>query len=331
MKLGVLLPTFCTGEHAVDPATVRGWARRADEAGFAALWAIEHLVEPGTYRTSWLDPFVSLGQAAAVTDDIALGTSVLALPQRRTAKVAQGLASLAYLADDRRLSVGVGTGYAEKEFEAVGVPYDERGPRLTEGLDALRHLLSGEASYDGEFHSFESVRIDPVPERQPTYLAAGDSAMVGGERRMTRQVLDRIVDTGGWIAAPEQPEGATAERALVAEHARTRGADPDDVRSVLLNYVHLPDPDVDDVRTAQRNVFERFVDPRGGRGLDYVDDHYLLGTREEVRDQLRAYEAAGFDQVVLAPPGSDAYDASDYEAQLERIAGSLLPAFESGR
>lgn len=325
MEVGTLLPTFCTGDNAASPEAIRLWAERADEAGFADLWVIEHLVKPPTYRTNWLDPLVSLGHAAAVTSNVGFGTSILTLPQRRTAKVAHAVASLSHLAGDRPITLGLGAGYVEQEFELVGVPYEERGPRLTEGMEVLEELLSGPTSFDGEFHSFETAHIDPTPDTGPTFLAAGDSRIVDGERRMARPVLDRIVDTGGWIAAPEVPETAAEELDIVTRHAERRGGSPDDIETTLFTYVHVPEPGADDPRDEQMAVYEAFVDPGGGRGRDYIENHYLLGTVDEIVDQVRAYEDAGFDRVVLAPPGSASYDVATTERQIDRLSELVLP------
>jgi alkanesulfonate monooxygenase SsuD/methylene tetrahydromethanopterin reductase-like flavin-dependent oxidoreductase (luciferase family) len=96
----------------------------------------DHLVEPPTYRTSVLDPLVAFAHAAAVTGEMDFGTSILLLPLRRTANVASRAATLQHLVDGD-LTLGVGAGYVEKEFEAAGVPMTERGPRLSEGIEIV--------------------------------------------------------------------------------------------------------------------------------------------------------------------------------------------------
>lgn len=323
MRLGTMLPTWCTGENLVSAAAIREWARRADAAGFAGLWAIDHLVEPPTYNTSVLDNAVALSHAAAVTEGIPLGTSIIILPLRRTANVASRALALQHLAG-RRVTLGLGAGYVPKEFEAVGVPLSERGPRFSEGLDVLKALLAGEASYDGRFHSFEGVRIDPVAEEPPRLLAGGDSNVEDGERVMAEPVLRRILAADGWIAPPSNPEKVAREWELIEEYADGQGVDSDTVDRVLLAYTHLSEAETTgEAHAEQRPVFEELYSP--DRGFDHAREHCLVGTIDDVLDRLAAYEAIGFDQVIAGPA---AHDPDALDAQMTLLEEHVLPEFE---
>jgi alkanesulfonate monooxygenase len=137
------------------------WVQRAEEEeGFAGLWGLSHPAKLSIYNTAFLDLIIGLSHAAAVTDSIPLGTSVLLLLLRQTADVASYAPTLQHLAG-RRVTPGVGAGNNAKEFDVSNFSMRERGPRLTEGTDALRELFEEEASFSGRFHDFEDVRIDP--------------------------------------------------------------------------------------------------------------------------------------------------------------------------
>jgi alkanesulfonate monooxygenase len=323
MRLGTTIPTYCTDDHLVPERAIDRWVRRAEEVGFDGLWALDHIVKPDLYNTSVLDPLSALHYAAALTDDIDLGTSILILPLRRTANVASQALTLQHLAGGD-VTLGLGAGYVPAEFEVTGVPMNERGPRLNEGIEALGALFEGEASFEGRFHSFEDIRIDPVTSTPPGILAGGDSKPDGdGGRTIPTPILDRILEAGGWIAPPSHPKKARTEWELIAEYARSEGVDPGSLDRVMLNYTHLAGADAaSEVRAEQRRVFEGLFSPK--RGFDHAEEHCLVGTTDDVLERLEAYEEIGFDQVLL---GAATHDASALDDQMTRLSERILPSF----
>jgi probable F420-dependent oxidoreductase len=156
-------------------------ARAAEDAGFARLWAGEHVVmvdrpastypynDDGTIPippdVDWLDPFGCLSFAAAATRTISLATGVLLLPEHNPVLVAKQAATLDALSAGR-LALGVGIGWSKEEFEALGVPFAGRAARAVEYVAAIRALWREDAaSFHGEFVSFDSVRVYPKPPR----------------------------------------------------------------------------------------------------------------------------------------------------------------------
>lgn len=324
MRLGTTIPTYCTETHRVPQSTIDRWIRQAESVGFDGLWVLDHLVKPDLYNTSVLDPLSTLTYAASVTNEIDLGTSILILPLRRTANVASQALTLQYLAGGN-LTLGVGAGYVPEEFEVTGVPMSERGPRLTEGIAVLQALFEGEASFDGRFHTFDQVKIDPVLENPPVLLAGGDSTTDDSDERLIpRPILDRILQAGGWIAPPSNPDKATAEWELISEYARSNDVDPESLDRVMLNYVHVPRSSSEsETRSEQRAVFEDLFSAK--RGFEHAKEHCLVGTTEEISERLEAYEAIGFDEVIL---GAAATDSDSLDGQLERLSDQILPLFE---
>lgn len=317
MKIGTTLPTGCTDGYQVDPAAIRNWARGADDAGFAGLWTIDHVVKPPTYVTSVLHPLIALSHAAAVTEDVPLGTSILLLPVRGPALVADAALTLRYLAE-REVTLGVGAGYVPGEFDVTGVPMEERGPRLSEGIEVLQALFSGEASFDGRFHSFEEVTVDPVLEEPPRILAGGSSIYAGDG--MPGPMLDRIVDADGWIAPPMPPGRAAEDWETIRAHAESRGVDPDGIDRVALTYTHVVDTDDRErAHAEQQAVFAEFYSP--DRGFDHAKDSCLVGTPRDIDARLQEYAAAGFDQVIAGPA---AYESADLAAQMDLLVEHVL-------
>jgi probable F420-dependent oxidoreductase len=163
------------------PEVIRAVAVAAEAAGFATLWAGEHVVlvdrprsrypysEDGRIAVpaaaDWLDPLLGLTFAAAVTSTIGLATGVLLLPEHNPVVSAKQAATLDVLSGGR-LTLGVGAGWSAEEFAALGIPFAGRGRRTAEYVAAIRTLWADDvASFSGEFTRFESVRVNPKPVR----------------------------------------------------------------------------------------------------------------------------------------------------------------------
>lgn len=188
-------------------------ARAADEAGFESLWLGEHLVLPLDYQsehptsggsghqhhtgpiidpsTVLVDPLVALGGAGAVTREIALATGIYLLPLRHpliTARMALTLQDVAR----GRFMLGIGSGWLQEEFDAVGVPFGERGSRFDEAIDVLRAAWSGEVfTHRGPHFSFGPVQMCPEPVAIPLVLG-------GNTDRALRRVAAKA---DGWFSS----------------------------------------------------------------------------------------------------------------------------------
>lgn len=189
LKFGL---TSINGGAASYPEALIRVAQAAETAGFDTLWAGEHHVLatssstiPATSR--YLNPVVALTFAAAHTRTIRLGTGILLLPQHQPLILAKELASLDVLSAGR-LIVGIGVGWAEAEFEALGVPFHDRGTRTDEYLAAMRAIWSEEApAYHGRYVSFQGVQAFPHPVQQPYPPIVVGGRAPGALRRTVEQ------------------------------------------------------------------------------------------------------------------------------------------------
>lgn len=227
-------------------------ARAAERAGFATLWVGEHVVmvdesasrypyaDDGVIAVpapaDWLDPLITLSFAAAATTTIELATGVLLLPEHNPVIVAKQAASLDKLSAGR-FTLGVGIGWSKEEFDALGVPFERRGARTAEYVDAMRTLWRDDvASFTGEYVVFDRIRVNPKPvhnKRVPVVL--------GGN---SESALRRVAAWGdGWygfnlVDAEEAALCASTVRAL----CRSAGREPGDLRlAVALRDPQLPD------------------------------------------------------------------------------------------
>jgi probable F420-dependent oxidoreductase len=177
MEFGIHLPQY--GRVASGEAITRA-ARHAEELGFAHVWVSDHVVHPASqsYPSPYLaDPFVTLSWAAAATQRIGLGTSVLVVPHHNPVWLANALASLDNLSSGRVI-VGAGVGWSELEFDALGHSFADRGRRMDEALDLLRAAWRDDpVSFHGEHNSFDDVRFLPKPAHDiPLWIGGGVEA-----------------------------------------------------------------------------------------------------------------------------------------------------------
>src|SRR5262245_6517466 len=163
IKLGIHLPQY---GRVSGPAAITAAARHAEDLGYSGVWVSDHLVQPAAqdYPSPYLfDPLVTLTWAAAITEHVELGTSVLVVPQHSPLELANSLASLDSLSGGRVIA-GVGVGWSEGEFDALGFEYANRGTRTDEILRAWRTIWEDDpATFTGEHVTFSDLRVLPKP------------------------------------------------------------------------------------------------------------------------------------------------------------------------
>ena len=196
---------FANAGPSARPEHAAGLARIAEESGFESLWTVEHVVVPGGYESQYPysssgrmpggedadipDPLVWLAYVAAVTERIKLATGILILPQRSPAVVAKEAATLDVLSNGR-LVLGVGVGWLKEEFDVIGVPFDERGPRTDDHIEALRAFWTqDEPTYHGPFTSFDNAKSNPKPVQ-----AGGIPIVIGGHTKASARRAGRLGD-----------------------------------------------------------------------------------------------------------------------------------------
>lgn len=202
-----------------DPAVAVDIARRAEDLGYDSLWAGEHVVLPDPQvppspmapQDPMLDPVVTLSHLAGHTTRIRLGTGIIILPQRNPVVLAKELATLDVLSGGRLL-FGIGVGYLQPEFAAIGAPFEDRGARTIEYLEAMQALWSMEnPAYHGRFVNFEGVDAHPRPVQKPVPI------VMGGH---TASAYRRAVERGhGWYGFALDPEHTASALAGLEEAA----------------------------------------------------------------------------------------------------------------
>ncbi|WP_051683692.1 TIGR03619 family F420-dependent LLM class oxidoreductase [Blastococcus sp. URHD0036] len=190
-------------------------AAAAEEAGFAGIGFSEHPAPPQTWRLDGaghdeLDPFLALTVAATATAGMRLLTFLTVLPYRNPFLLAKTTATLDRLSGGR-LTLGVGTGYLEAEFAALGVDYAERNALFDEALEVLRLAWTGEPVDRSGRHS----TADGVVSRPTPVAAPRPPVWIGGNSRLTRRRVAALAD--GWAPVPTNPEQVQRRRTAQLE------------------------------------------------------------------------------------------------------------------
>ena len=168
MKVGVNLINFGPG---VNPDYLKSWVRLSESLGFHLIMTSDHIaVTPDVqsrYPAPLYEPISLLGWLAGTTTEIEIGTTVMIVPYRNVLEIARACANIDQLSGGR-LILGVGIGWAQEEFQALGISFKSRGAITNEYLEALKLLWTQDvASYQGRFVSFENVHTVPRPARSP--------------------------------------------------------------------------------------------------------------------------------------------------------------------
>jgi probable F420-dependent oxidoreductase len=193
-----------------DPGRLTTAAQAAEAAGFESLWAGEHVVLPDPQappspmapQDPAIDPFIGLTYAAAVTERIRLATGIVIMPQRNPVVLAKQIASLDVLSGGR-FTLGIGVGYLEPEFRAIGANFPDRGAVTDEFVEAMQALwYQDRPEYHGDHVEFAGVDAHPRPVQQPVPIVVGGHTAAAYRRAVARGA--------GWYGFAMTPETAAA-------------------------------------------------------------------------------------------------------------------------
>jgi probable F420-dependent oxidoreductase len=236
MQLGIHLPHI--GRKA-GPDSIRRAAMQAEQLGLADVWVSEHIIVPkdGGYPPSpnFWDPVLTLTWAAACTERVRLGTSVLVLPMRHPLPLAKELATLQNLSKGR-LILGAGVGWLEAEFDALGVPFKERGRRMDEGIAMMKAVWTQDpVTFKARYIPaiVEEMRSQPQPV-VPIPIWIGGSSDAAAKR---------AAGLDGWHGSRVRPEAA----AEVVK--KFRAMRPDEAFTISLR-ININEHNVDETRSA---------------------------------------------------------------------------------
>jgi alkanesulfonate monooxygenase SsuD/methylene tetrahydromethanopterin reductase-like flavin-dependent oxidoreductase (luciferase family) len=283
LGVGVQLPEV---EREVRWPELRAIARTAEQAGFDSIWLGDHLLyryASGEMRGPW-EAWTTLAGLAEATERVALGPLVAATAFHAPFMLAKLAATVDEISGGR-LVLGLGAGWNDTEFAALGVPFDRRISRFEESFTIVRTLLAhGAIDFEGEFFQARDAELLPRPARP-----GGPPLLIGSSGpRMLAATMPYAAAWNAWYAdTGNRPDGVPRLRALVDEAARVAGRNPADIERTVAVQVRMPGG--------------------SGRVMGDTDPRQavapLAGPPEVMADAFRAYarEGIGHVQLVLDP------------------------------
>lgn len=303
MDFGVHLPLADLGQGVASGDQLRTYTSAAATLGFDMVSANDHLV----WRSAWLDGPTSLASVIGCAGHMTLTTSVALPAVRHPVVLAKAIASLAVLSG-RPVIAGLGPGSSAADYQAVGVPFEQRWARFDEGLRLVRALLRGEAVSNGKYYPSGGLAIDPLPKEPPQVWFGS----WGSDIRL--RSMAAVAD--GWLASAYNitPEGFADARSRLNGHLAAAGRDaatfPDTIATAWLYVTENADE--------ARRVVEDVLSPLLGREGSRLAGRLPVGSPEHCVELLNAYAAVGARRILLWP-------VRDPTRQLEVFAEKVRP------
>jgi probable F420-dependent oxidoreductase len=307
MKFGIFLPV---SGRAATRKTLMQAAQQAESLGYDSVWSADRIVIPWGIKTIYpyskeatfivppdrpfLEPLTCLAFLAGCTENIQLGMSVMVLPYRHPlywGKIATTIDQLSM----GRLIMGVGVGWMEEEFAAMGAPFNERGRLSDEQLQLLNKLWNDDhITFHGQYYSFDDIAFSPKPFQKPRI-----PIWVGGEGKRAQRRAGQYGDAWFPYFVRITPNELAKRFDHVRLTAREAGRDPDRIVFACCLPIEL---------TAQTVPQE---------------EDYLKGNVEQLTEALKKFQAVGVAHIGLQ------FMVPHYperQAQIERFAKEALPA-----
>jgi alkanesulfonate monooxygenase SsuD/methylene tetrahydromethanopterin reductase-like flavin-dependent oxidoreductase (luciferase family) len=305
MELGMHLPLMQFGAQPLSPGRVRRAVDAARECGFAGLAANDHFV----FKTPWLDGPTALASVIERSGKMTLATTVSLAVLRGPVALAKMLAAINILSEGR-LIAGLGPGSSERDYDAMGIPFEERWKRFDEAIVLLRALLNGDAlPGDVRYYPVPSdVKLEPGPGKERSIpLWIGSWGSQAGLARVARAA-------DGWLASAYNttPGRFSAGRDVLARHLEDRGRDSHAFPNALATMWTW----VTESRADRDRVLNGVLAPLLNRDPRELADLVCVGPAEHCAQLLSRYADAGCQRVYLWP-------LDDEKQQLELIASQI--------
>jgi alkanesulfonate monooxygenase SsuD/methylene tetrahydromethanopterin reductase-like flavin-dependent oxidoreductase (luciferase family) len=306
MDLAGHLPRIQFGDEPLSLGRLHAAVDAARDGGFAAVSANDHLF----FSKPWLDGPAALAAVAERSGGLELATTVALVVVRGPVPLAKTLTALDVLSRGRVIA-GVGPGSSSRDYDAVGVPFDERWNRFDEAVAVLRALLGrAPAPASRSYYTLPDLDLAPAPVRDggiPVWIGSWGSP--AGLRRVAR-----LAD--GWLASAYNttPEGFASGRDLLRSELARRGREADGFPNALGTMWTWVTED----RAERDRVLRDVLAPLLKRDPDELGDQVCVGSAEHCAALLSRYAEAGCERAYLWPLGDEA-------RQLERVAARVAP------
>ena len=281
-------------KETVSREQLISFAQKAEEIGYDSLSVNDHIV----FRTGWLDAISSLSAIAATTHRIKIGTSILNIVIRNPVICAKALSSIDILSSGR-LFVGLGPGSHKGDYDACGIPFEDRWKRFSEALEVIHALWndgetkSSVVDYEGKYYKLKRISIDPKPfqkPRPPIMIASWGS----------EQGLRRVAKYGdGWMASAYNitPAKFREKWMLLLNYRREMNRDVEQFENSLMTMFGYIDNDKEMVQS----MVQKVLSPALGRPADELNNLLLFGSSDECIKKISLLYESGVRRIHFWP------------------------------
>lgn len=343
--------TFITNQvpaEADHPDVVRRLVERAvhaENSGFGSVFVIEHV---GSDDYAYYEPLTLLTSVAEHTERVQLGQGIILAPFYNPIRLATRIATLDNLSNGRAM-LGLGTGYRASEFETFEVPYDERVPRTLETIDIVQQLWNeNNVTHDGTHFQFEDLTIHPKPVQDEVSVWLG----LFGDWGLDYLARSELT----WWSISMLPDEFIRDRVeTYAEALEEHGRSIDDIEVPMMIETSIAETHDAAVEAIRNPVVEKYreyasrggLDVKGGKGgphlvhnptlrnlddpddltFDMIEDLFVVGTPEEVIEQIEEYREMGFNHIIIRPPVLQ-MDEEKVRDTLDLYGEEVIPHFQ---
>jgi alkanesulfonate monooxygenase SsuD/methylene tetrahydromethanopterin reductase-like flavin-dependent oxidoreductase (luciferase family) len=283
--------------------------KKAEFLGYDSLSVNDHIV----FRTSWLDSLSILAAAAAVTNKIKLGTSILNIVVRTPVICANALTAIDILSSGRLFAAGVGPGSHKGDYDVCGIPFEQRWGRFNEAIEILHTLWNYKQAglnkavdtvdYNGKYYQLDKVVLTPRPYQKPhppIFIGTWGESEAG---------LKRVAKySDGWMASAYNitPQKFKEKWDMLLAYRKKLGKDTKSFDNSLMSMFGYIDNDNDKVKKKVKDI----LSPALGRPSKQLEDSLLFGSVEECIQKVNAFYEAGAKRIHFWP-------ISDFDEQIE--------------
>ncbi len=284
----------------VKPEDVVNFAKKCEAMGAHSMWTIDRFAYDN------LEPLTVLAAAAGATQRIRLGTSVLLANLRHPSLVAKIIATVDFISNGR-ITLGLGFGSRQGDYDAVELPFEHRGSRAVEQVQLMKRLWTEDnVTHKGRFYTLKNVTVGPRPVQKPhPPIWTGGSAEIALKRAGTW--ADGFIC--GSSAIPDFP--ATWEK--VSGYAKAAGRDPGKITKAGLTFMAIEDDQAKAVKSVENYVMRYY-----GRLRADVANTSLVGSPNAVIERIASFLSRGLDTLIIGLADPD-------PKQLDLFGEKILP------
>jgi probable F420-dependent oxidoreductase len=316
MKIGLVLPHL--GPDATKENMIK-LAVDAEKEGFDSLWVGERLLWPlkpqtpyrgtpdgrlPTFYQNVYDPIETLTFVAAHTNKIALGTSVIDSLFHNPVILARRFATLDVLSEGRAIC-GLGIGWSKDEYQASNIPFNERGKRADEFVQAIKKIWTEDVvEFKGQYYNIPASKIGPKPIQKPHI-----PIYLGG---YVPETFARIANhADGWLATPgESIDSLDNSIESLRDQASSANRNPDEIKVLTLTFPQIIMSEGKKGNTSNNN----------GKSGSQSQRYHLTGTIEEIWKDIQRIKEMGVEHMMFAFLGSGLDKVVDITKQLSKFA-----------